>query len=136
LAFHAFRLPGSNEIYAYEKKSSGTKIICNLRNDILAGPGQGDLDGASRVRGLETMRRHGLIGSPHHMVRPLALDRDINGVLAVEYYAAEDSAMQLAAQLSTVTTHTCPGGCGRWPTSLPRRMTGRLVSKSRFEADC
>jgi hypothetical protein len=40
--------------------------------------------------GLETLRRYNLIGSPHHVVRPLGFDRDINGVLAVEYYAGEE----------------------------------------------
>ena len=29
-AFRTFRLSGSNEVYAYEEKSSGTKIICKL----------------------------------------------------------------------------------------------------------
>jgi len=41
-------------------------------------------------KGLETLRRYNLIGSPHHVVRPLGFDRDINGVLAVEYYAGEE----------------------------------------------
>ena len=29
-AFRVFRLSGSNEVYAYEEKSSGTKVICKF----------------------------------------------------------------------------------------------------------
>src|SRR5919204_1008344 len=29
-AFRAFRLSGSNEVYAYEEKSSGAKVICKF----------------------------------------------------------------------------------------------------------
>src|SRR6516164_10348691 len=30
LSFRVFRLSGSNEVYAYEEKSSGTKVICKF----------------------------------------------------------------------------------------------------------
>ena len=46
--------------------------------------------------GLETLRQYNLIGSPHHVVRPLGFDRDINGVLAVEYYAGEEFSHAIA----------------------------------------
>jgi aminoglycoside phosphotransferase (APT) family kinase protein len=90
-AFRAFRLSGSNEVYAYEEKSSGAKIICKFY-----GPRFGpDRDKAAwmarqEYEGLETLRRYNLIGSPHHVIRPLGTSRDINGVLAVEYYSGEE----------------------------------------------
>jgi aminoglycoside phosphotransferase (APT) family kinase protein len=90
-AFRVFRLTGSNEVYAYEEKSSGTKVICKFY-----GPKFGwDRDRAARMawqeyERLETLRRYQLVGSPHHVIRPLGVSGDINGVLAVEYYAGEE----------------------------------------------
>ena len=90
-AFRVFRLAGSNEVYGYEEKSSRTKVICKFY-----GPRFGaDREGAASMarqeyEGLETLRRYDLVGSPHHVIRPLALDGKINGVLAVEYYSGEE----------------------------------------------
>jgi hypothetical protein len=90
-AFRAFRLSGSNVVYGYEEKFSGTKVICKFY-----GPRFGaDLDKAGwmarqEYEGLKTLRRYNLIGSPHHVIRPLGFSRDINGVLAVEYYSGEE----------------------------------------------
>jgi hypothetical protein len=89
-AFRAFRLVGSNEVYAYEEKSSKARVICKFY-----GPKFGwDTDRAASAAwhefdSLQTLRRFGLEGSPHHVIRPLGLDRDINGVLALEYYGGE-----------------------------------------------
>ncbi len=90
-AFRVFRLCGSNEVYAYEEKSSGAKIICKFYGTRFGW----DRDKAAWMArreydGLETLRRYNLIGSPHHVIRPLGFNRDINGVLAVEYYAGEE----------------------------------------------
>jgi aminoglycoside phosphotransferase (APT) family kinase protein len=96
-AFRVFRLCGSNEVYAYEEKSSGTKIICKFY-----GPRFGwDRDKAAwmarrEYEGLKTLRRYNLIGSPHHVIRPLGLSRDINGMLAVEYYSGEEFSHAIA----------------------------------------
>jgi aminoglycoside phosphotransferase (APT) family kinase protein len=90
-AFRVFRLSGSNEVYAYEEKFSGTKVICKFY-----GPKFGwDRDRAARMawqeyERLETLRRYHLVGSPHHVIRPLGVSGDINGVLAVEYYPGEE----------------------------------------------
>jgi hypothetical protein len=90
-AFRAFRLSGSNVVYAYEEKFSGVKVICKFY-----GPRFGaDRDKAAwmarqEYEGLKTLRRYNLIGSPHHVIRPLGFSRDINGVLAVEYYSGEE----------------------------------------------
>jgi thiamine kinase-like enzyme len=82
-AFRVFRLSGSNEVYAYEEKRSGTKIICKFY-----GPNFGSA--RQEYAGLETLRRYDLVGSPHHVIRPLGLSQDINGMLALEYYAGEE----------------------------------------------
>jgi aminoglycoside phosphotransferase (APT) family kinase protein len=90
-AYRVFRLTGSNEVYAYEEKSSGTKVICKFY-----GPKFGwDRDRAARMawqeyERLETLRRYQLVGSPHHVIRPLGVSGDINGVLAVEYVSGEE----------------------------------------------
>jgi aminoglycoside phosphotransferase (APT) family kinase protein len=91
LAFRAYRLSGSNEVYAYEERSSGAKVICKFYG---ARFGR-DKDKAAwmakqEYQGLETLRGYDLVGSPHHVIRPLGTSRDINGVLAVEYYSGEE----------------------------------------------
>jgi aminoglycoside phosphotransferase (APT) family kinase protein len=96
-AFRVFRLSGSNEVYGYEEKFSGTKIICKFY-----GPRFGwDRDRAAKMahqeyEGLKTLRRYRLVGSPHHVIRPLGFSREINGVLAVEYYAGEEFSHAIA----------------------------------------
>ncbi|MFT4127932.1 MAG: phosphotransferase [Gordonia sp. (in: high G+C Gram-positive bacteria)] len=89
-AFRAFQLQGSNEVYGYEEKSTGTRMICKFY-----GPRYGwDRDRAARTayheyESLELLRSYDLVGSPHHVIRPLGVDRDTNGVLALEYYHGE-----------------------------------------------
>lgn len=89
--FHAFRLTGSNEVYAYEEEGSGARVVCKFY-----GPQFGwDRDRAAwmalqEYKNLSVLRGFDLIGSPHHVIRPLGFDREINGVLATEYAAGED----------------------------------------------
>jgi hypothetical protein len=96
-AFRVFRLSGSNEVYGYEEKFSGAKVICKFY-----GPRFGwDRDKAAwmahqEYEGLMTLRRYDLIGSPHHVIRPFGYSRDINGVLAVEYYSGEEFSHAIA----------------------------------------
>ncbi|WP_220187951.1 phosphotransferase family protein [Pseudonocardia pini] len=88
--FRAHRMSGSNEVYAYEEATSRTRLVCKF-----FGPRFGwDRDRAAWTAGREyagyqTLRRYSLVGSPHHVVRPLGFDRDINCVLALEYYRGE-----------------------------------------------
>src|SRR5215469_5226177 len=97
LAFRVFRLSGSNEVYAYEEKFSSAKVICKFYGTRFGT----DLDRAAwmarqEYEGLETLRRYNLVGSPHHVIRPLGLSRDINGVLAVEYFSGEEFSQAIA----------------------------------------
>jgi aminoglycoside phosphotransferase (APT) family kinase protein len=90
-AFRVFRLAGSNEVYAYEEKFSGARVICKFY-----GPKFGwDRDRAATAayqeyESLRTLRGYDLVGSPHHVIRPLGFSRDINSVLALEFYAGEE----------------------------------------------
>jgi hypothetical protein len=99
-AFRALQLSGSNVVYAYEEKFSGVKIICKFYGPRFAP----DRDKAAwkahrEHEGLETLRRYHLIGSPHHVIRPLGFSRDINGVLAVEYYPGEEFSHAIARDI-------------------------------------
>jgi Phosphotransferase enzyme family len=93
-AYRAFRLTGSNEVYAYQEKSSGAKVICKFYGSRFGGARQ-------EYEGLKMLRRYKLVGSPHHVIRPLGLSRDINGVLAVEYYSGE----QFSHAIERATRH-------------------------------
>jgi hypothetical protein len=89
-SFRVFRLSGSNEVYAYEEKTSLARVICKFY-----GTHSGwDLDKAASAASyeyecLKTLRAFDFVGSPHHVVRPLGIDRDLNCVLAIEYYSGE-----------------------------------------------
>ena len=53
-AFRAFRLSGSNVVYAYQEKFSHVKIICKFYGPRCGpGPGQGRLEGPPGVRGAQ-----------------------------------------------------------------------------------
>ena len=89
-AFRAFRMPGRNEVYAYEEDGSGARVVCKFYGARFgANLGRGALMARREYERLNTLRRYHLVGSPHHVIRPLGCRRDINAVLAVEYYAGE-----------------------------------------------
>jgi serine/threonine protein kinase len=98
--FRAYRLSGSNEVYAYEEHSSRARVICKFY-----GPQFGwDRDKAASTawreyQSLETLRGYDFVGSPHHVIRPLGLDRDLNSVLAVEYYSGEQFSHAIARSI-------------------------------------
>ena len=96
-AFRVFRLSGSNVVYAYEEEFSRVKVICKFYGPRF-GPDWDKAAGMARreYEGLETLRRYDLIGSPHHVIRPLGFSGEINGVLAVEYYAGEEFSHAIA----------------------------------------
>lgn len=93
-AYRAYRLSGSNEVYAYEEEFSGAKLICKFYGARFGWARQ-------EYEGLETLRRFQLVGSPHHVIRPLGISRELNGVLAVEYYSGE----QFSHAIARATRH-------------------------------
>ena len=99
-AFRVFRLSGSNDVYGYEEKSSGTRIICKFYGPRFgADRGRAATMAHQEYESLNTLRGYDLVGSPHHVIRPLGVDRDINGVLAVEYYAGEQFSQAIGAAI-------------------------------------
>src|SRR5690242_18849273 len=74
-AFRVYRLSGTNKVYRYEEKHTGTKIICKFY-------GPNFWPACEEYDRLVTLRRYNLVGSPHHVIRPLGLSRDLNGMLA------------------------------------------------------
>jgi aminoglycoside phosphotransferase (APT) family kinase protein len=89
-SFRAFRQRGSNEVYSYEERFTGTQLVCKFFGKRFGWDRDKALLAAQReYESLEILRRHGLVGSPHHVIRPLAINRDINCVLVLEYFAGE-----------------------------------------------
>jgi len=96
-AFRVFRLSGSNVVYKYEEKFTRVKVICKFYGPRYgSNPDKAAWRARREYEGLQTLRRYDLIGSPHHVIRPLGFSREINGVLAVEYYAGEEFSHAIA----------------------------------------
>jgi Phosphotransferase enzyme family len=88
--FRVFRLSRHKEVYAYEETSSHVRIVCKFYWPRL----NWDKDRATRAAlheydSLKMLREYNLVGSPHHIIRPLGFDRGINCALALEYYSGE-----------------------------------------------
>ncbi len=99
-AFRAFRLSGSNEVYAYEEKSSHARMICKFYGSSFGWDRDRAASTANReYESLKTLRGYALVGSPHHVIQPLGCDRDINCVLALEYYAGEQFSDTIARSI-------------------------------------
>jgi thiamine kinase-like enzyme len=88
--FRVFRLAGTHEVYGYQEKHSHTRIVCKFYGPrFTSDPGLAALVAQQESDNLDILRGYGLIGFPHHVVRPLGVRPDINSVLAVEYYSGE-----------------------------------------------
>jgi aminoglycoside phosphotransferase (APT) family kinase protein len=136
-AFRVFRLKGSNEVYAYEEKHSGAKVICKFY-----GPKFGwDRDKAESAasqeyQALRTLRGYGLVGSPHHVIRPFGVNRDLNCVLALEYYGGEQLSHAIARAIrgDEEHLHWRLRALASFLATLHRRTAnGRSVN---FDSDC
>ena len=89
--FRVFRLNGTHEVYGYKEKYSCARIICKFYGSrFKSDPGLAAIVAQQESDNLHTLRGYDLVGSPHHVVRPLGVDPDINSVLAVEHYAGEE----------------------------------------------
>jgi hypothetical protein len=88
--FRIFRISRHKEVYAYEESSSRARVVCKFYWPRM----NWDRDRATQAAfheydSLEILRGYNLVGSPHHVIRPLGFDREINCALALEYYAGE-----------------------------------------------
>ena len=88
--FRVFRAVASNEVYAYEETHSRACVIGKFFGHAFGWDRDRAAARAERERwNLETLRGYGLVGCPHHVIRPIGLNLDLNCVLVLEYYAGE-----------------------------------------------
>ena len=89
-SFDAFRLNGSNEVYGYEECGSGVKLVCKFFGGRFGWDRKRATWTADReYHSYKELRRYALVGSPHHVIRPLALEPGVNCALVLEYYGGE-----------------------------------------------
>ncbi len=84
--YRVFRLNGSNDVYLYEDRSDGTKIIGKF---FLSSRKKDTAKAVSHLThefdNLCRMRDFGLSGCQHHVVRPLGRQDSMNALLVTEY---------------------------------------------------
>lgn len=90
LKYRVFRLNGSNDVYLYEEKYSGTRVIGKFflsarRRDFAAASRRlnREFDNLSLMRGL------GFNSYPHYIARPLGKNESLNCLLVTEYCGGE-----------------------------------------------
>jgi aminoglycoside phosphotransferase (APT) family kinase protein len=88
--YRVFRLNGSNDVYLYEDRNTGSKVIGKF---FLSSRKKDAGKAASRLTrefdNLCMMRDYGLTGYPHHIVRPLGRHYSMNALLVTEYCEGE-----------------------------------------------
>jgi hypothetical protein len=83
--YRVFRLNGSNDVYQYEDRTTGTKFIgkfflSSRRSDVKKAVAHLTLE----FDNLGLMRGYGLAGYPHHVVKPLGRNYSMNALLVTE----------------------------------------------------
>jgi aminoglycoside phosphotransferase (APT) family kinase protein len=83
--YRVFKLNGSNDVYQYEDRDTGTKLI----GKFFLSSRQQDAEKAAahltnEFDNLCLMRAHGLAGYPHHVVKPLGRNYAMNALLVTE----------------------------------------------------
>jgi hypothetical protein len=83
--YRVFRLNGSNDVYQYEDRTTGTKVIGKF---FLSSRKRDAVKAVSCLTrefdNLCMMRDFGLKGHPHHVVRPLGRNYSMNALLVTE----------------------------------------------------
>ena len=83
--YRVFRLNASNDVYLYEDRNTGSKVIGKF---FLSSRKKNAIKAASRltreVDNLRMMRDSGLTGYPHDVVRPLGQNHLMNALLVTE----------------------------------------------------
>src|SRR5450759_392236 len=84
--YRVFRLNGSNDVYRYEDRNTGTKLIGKF---FLSSRKRDAVKAGSRMTrefdNLCMMRGYRLAGCHHHVVRPLGRNYSMNALLVTEY---------------------------------------------------
>ena len=83
--YRVFRLNGSNDVYQYEDRDTGTKVIGKF---FLSSRKSDTVKAATRLThefdNLGMMRDYGLAGYPHHVVKQLGRNYSMNALLVTE----------------------------------------------------
>lgn len=88
--YRVFQLNGSNDVYLYEERHTGTRVIGKfflskrIRDPEVAGRRL-----ARECHNLSMMRDYGFSRSPHYIARPLGCNMALNKLLVVEYCCGE-----------------------------------------------
>lgn len=84
--YRVFKLNGSNDVYRYEDRDTGAKVIGKF---FLSSRKKNAAKAVSRLTrefdNLCLMRDYGQTGYPHHVVRPLGRNYSMNALLVTEY---------------------------------------------------
>lgn len=86
-SYRVFKLSGTNDVYMYEDRSTGKKLIgkfflTSREHDVA----KADLLLTREFGSLCMMRETGLTGSPHNVVKPLGLNHALNALLITECF--------------------------------------------------
>lgn len=88
--YRVFQLHGSNDVYLYEEKYSGTKVIGKFfLNSIVHDPAVANRRLVRECHNLARMREFGFDASPHYIARPLGCNPSLNELLVIEYCYGE-----------------------------------------------
>lgn len=84
--YRVFRLHGSNDVYLYEDRGTGAKVVGKF---FLSSRKRDAAKAVARMTrefdNLHRMRDYGLKGYPHHVVQPLGRNAWLNALLVTEY---------------------------------------------------
>ncbi len=90
VTYRVFRLHGSNDVYLYEDRSTGVKVVGKF---FLSSRKWDSKKAFSRLTSeydnLNLMRDYGMSGYPHHVVRPLGRNYSLNALLVTEHCEGE-----------------------------------------------
>jgi len=88
--YRVFRLHGSNDVYLYEDRHTGVKVVGKF---FLSSRKWDSKKAFSRLtnefNNLCLMRDYGMQGYPHHVVRPLGRNYSLSALLVTEYCEGE-----------------------------------------------
>jgi aminoglycoside phosphotransferase (APT) family kinase protein len=88
--YRVFKLVASNTVYLYEEKQTRACVVGKFFGPTFGWDRNRAMARAEREYGnLETLRGSGLVGCPHHVIRPLGLHYDLGCLLVQEHYRGE-----------------------------------------------
>lgn len=88
--YRVFRLNGSNDVYLYEDRRTGAKVVGKFFLSYRKHDTEKAVAHLTReFDSLCRMRESGLEGYPHHVVRPLGCNASLNALLVTEYCEGE-----------------------------------------------